>query len=340
MRQSHLLFIDLVRTARGGASALDRRDNFEFVRPRRIDAEPHLGCILVAALPTLGTGRSVRQVMTMTDHLRTFAPTIATVISAFALGFVSSHVERIARALPALPGLLVLLFSPKGAHGVMGLCRAALEQPTRPGASKSMSAYNTALIVGLGVRVHLHSQSLAHFASHRIRIAGVLGQGGRRARRSIHGHPILATPAQVADALGVLAIHGVIVDSIVVMTTFERMSPQAQSALLEIEKASNVSFELLADPMGAQVTGSREISTADKSVIEIRCVTNASLALVFEIVLRIISIVAFGERMGVVAIERAWRTLQQAAIYRKTKPATERLDLVSFIGAKREGLAT
>lgn len=252
MRQSHLLFIDLVLIAAATVSALVLRDNLEPSVARIMDTAPYLLCTLVSAgvvLPIFQTSRSVWRFTTMTDYLCIFAATIIIVTSAVALGFAFNRMDGIGRALPPLQGLLIL-FSLVGARVFMRLWHGALDRRARSATPRNPSNGKTVLIVGLGELATLYSRSVARFAPHRVRIAGLLGDDDRHTGRVIHGHKILGTPEQVADALRTLEVHGVFVDSIVVTTSFERLSPQAQIALLEIEKASNVTLELLVDQMG------------------------------------------------------------------------------------------
>lgn len=64
----------------------------------------------------------------------------------------------------------------------------------------------------------------------------------------------------------------------------------------------------------AQVKGGREISAADKAALDVWYTQNASLALDLEIIARTVTMVLFGEGVDVIAIQRAWRELQQAGI--------------------------
>lgn len=272
MRQSHLLFIDLALIAAATASALLLRDNFELSLVRMLDAMPYFLCTLISAaiaLPMLGTSRSVWRFTTMADYLRIFAAAVATVVSAVALGFAFNRMDGIARALPPLQGILIL-FMLVGARILTRLWHALLDRPVstqRPRGALQNS--KTVLLVGVGELATLYSRSVARFAPHRVRIAGLLGHDDRHTGRSVHGYPVLGTPEQVRDALRNLEVHGVFVDTIVVSMVFERMSPQAQSALLEIEKTSSVGLEFLVDQMGLglRCDAEAENSGADDSEI-------------------------------------------------------------------------
>jgi lipopolysaccharide/colanic/teichoic acid biosynthesis glycosyltransferase len=64
----------------------------------------------------------------------------------------------------------------------------------------------------------------------------------------------------------------------------------------------------------AQTNGGREISAADKAALDIWYVRNASLTLDLGILARTVPMVIFGERVNMVAIQRAWEELALAGI--------------------------
>jgi lipopolysaccharide/colanic/teichoic acid biosynthesis glycosyltransferase len=123
---------------------------------------------------------------------------------------------------------------------------------------------------------------------------------------------------------------------------FGEMSFVGPRPLLPVDQPAAYAARLLVRPGltgWAQVMGGRAISAADKAALDLWYVRNASLALDFEIALRTIAIVVFGERVDQAAIRRAWRELQQAGIYRKSEPDSDRHDSVSLVQATREELA-
>ncbi|MDQ6703597.1 MAG: sugar transferase [Pseudomonadota bacterium] len=181
--------------------------------------------------------------------MRILAATAAIVVGAVALGFGFNCMDGTARALPILQGLLILFFL-VGVRILARLCYAARERSCQLKAPKEVSDCVTVLVIGLGGLADLYLRSVAQFAPARVRIVGLLGGNDRHIGRSVHGHPILGTPEQIAGTLRGLEIHGVFVDSIVVATTFEKLSSQAQAALLDIEKTTNINLEFLIDQMG------------------------------------------------------------------------------------------
>jgi lipopolysaccharide/colanic/teichoic acid biosynthesis glycosyltransferase len=251
MRQVMLLAIDLLLIGLATVVAIVLRDNLAASEARRAVLAPYLVFTLAAAvvvLPAFGTSRSVWRFTTMPDYLRILAATVPTVVGAVALDFGFNRMDGIARALPVLQGLLVPS-SLVGARILMRLWHAARERPVQP-ASKGVSGCETVLVAGLGGLANLCLRAAAQFAPDRVRIAGLLGHNDRHIGRFVRGHPILGTPEQIADTLRVLEIHGVFVDRIVVATAFEKLSSQAQDALLDIEKTTNISLEFLIEQMG------------------------------------------------------------------------------------------
>lgn len=177
------------------------------------------------------------------------------------------------RALPILQGLLIL-FCLVGVRILMRLWHAARERPETP---EGVSGCETVLVVGLGALANLYLRSVALFAPDRLRIAGLLGHNDRHIGRSVQRHPILGTPEQIADALRVLEIHGVFVDRIVVATAFEKLSPQAQDALLEIEKATNINLEFLIDQarMGSSRLPGKALASLGGGTALAQCLSRA-----------------------------------------------------------------
>jgi len=252
MSQPQLLLVDLFFIAVATVSALVLGTNFEVSEARAADFAPYLVLTLAAAAaicPCLGTCRSVWRFTALADYLRILAATIAIVAAAVALAFGFNCMDGISRALPILQVLLIL-FALVGARVLARMWHAARERFIHLNASTEASGCETILVVGHGGLAGLYLRTVAQFAPDRVRIAGLLGDDNRHIGRSIHGHTVLGTPEQIADVLRGLKIHGVFADRIVVAAAFEKLSPQAQAALLNIEKTTNVVVEVLIDRMG------------------------------------------------------------------------------------------
>ena len=249
MHQLRLLLVELVLIALSTVSALVLGDNFELSEARLFDFAPYLLCTLATAavvFPAMQTNRSLWRFTTPAGYMRIFGATVATVAGAVAAGFVLNRVEGLQRALPVLQVLLIL-FSLVSARFTICLWTAARERPVRLEAEKEKRGCKNVLVAGVSELAIIYLRSAAQFAPDRIRIAGVLGPDDRYIGRSIQGYPILGMPEQIADVLRNLEIHGVFIDRVVITTAFETLPPRAQSALIGLEKTTDVSLEFFVD---------------------------------------------------------------------------------------------
>lgn len=135
MRQAILLLIDLLLISFAAVLALVLGDNFEISEAKFADLAPYLVADAAAVIPAFGTNRSVWRFTTMADYLRILAATVAMVAGAVALGFAFNRMDRIARALPILQGLLIL-FALVGVRILMRLRHAARKRRVQLAAPK------------------------------------------------------------------------------------------------------------------------------------------------------------------------------------------------------------
>jgi lipopolysaccharide/colanic/teichoic acid biosynthesis glycosyltransferase len=220
MRQAILLLVELFLISFSTVLALVLRDNFEISEARFADLAHYLVFTLAVAgvvMPAFETNRSVLRFTTMVTA------TVAMVAGGVALG---------------------------GVRILMRWRHAARERRVQLVAAKGTADCETVLVVGLGRPTRLYLRSVAQFAGNRVRIAGFLGLNDRHTGRSVQGHSVLGTPEHISDILRDLEIRDALVDRIVVATAFEKLSTQAQDALLDIETPTNISLEFLIVQMG------------------------------------------------------------------------------------------
>ncbi len=252
MRRLLLLLVDLFLIALATVSALFLRDNFEVSQARLEAFVPYLLLALAVAaavLPALRTSHSFWRFTGMADYSRLLAATIAIVAGTVALGFAFNRMEGIARAMPILQGLLIL-FALVGVRILARLRHAVRDRPVQLKTPATAEGGETVLVAGLNRLTELYLRSVAEFAPNRVRIAGLLGRGERHTGRFVHRHPVLGTPEQVASVLRDLEVHGVFVDRIVVTSAFDKLSPEAQQVLLEVERTTSIHLTFLAETMG------------------------------------------------------------------------------------------
>ena len=243
------LLFDLFLVALATIAAAVTRDNFEIVPARLISLIPYLVITLSVAgfvLPIFGINRSLWQFTSMKDGLRIIGATVILVLSSVAIGFLVNRLGGVARALPVIQGLLIISFL----VGARVLARASHDRRVRLAPAPSDGA-DTVLVIGLNKLAELYLQCLAELDSGHVRIAGLLGEEGR-VGLSVHSHPVLGTPEQIASTLRRLETHGVFVDRILVAIPRDDLSLAVQDALSQIQETTTICLEYLAERMGIQ----------------------------------------------------------------------------------------
>jgi lipopolysaccharide/colanic/teichoic acid biosynthesis glycosyltransferase len=244
------LLFDLFLIALATVAAAVTRDNFEIVGPRLIALVPYLVITVSVAgfvFPIFGTSRSLWQFTSMRDGLRLVAATIAIVLGAVALGFLVNRLDGVARTLPMIQGLLIVSFL----VGARVLTRVSHDRRVRSAPMHHGDGVETVLVIGLNKLAELYLQCLAELDTGRVRIAGLLGDEGR-VGFSVHAHPVLGTPEQVASTLRRLETHGVFVDRILVAIPRDDLSLVVQNALSHIQETTTICLEYLVERMGIQ----------------------------------------------------------------------------------------
>src|SRR6476646_9689980 len=152
MHRLQLLLLDCVLIALAGVFALLLRDNLEPSAARFAAFVPLLALTLVAAViifPAIGISRTIWRLTALNDYLRLLTAIVLTVLTAVALAFVYNRLQDVARAVPVLQAILMLVFL-VGARVAMRLRHAARAKPVQLVAMpRPVGAAETILVVGL-----------------------------------------------------------------------------------------------------------------------------------------------------------------------------------------------
>jgi lipopolysaccharide/colanic/teichoic acid biosynthesis glycosyltransferase len=258
MNRATSLLIDLCLIALATLSALVLRENFDISLGKVQSLLPYLGATLMVAVPvlsTFGLDRSIWHLTTMSDYVRVVAAALVMVLVAVAVGFSLNRLDGVARSLPVLQAVLIVC-GLVGARVLTRVCNGTghptaaewftFAQPVRP--------HDTVLVVGLNGVTELYLAWVAKFTRDHTQIAGVLACSERQTGRFVHQHPILGTPERVLSILRDLEVHGVFVDRIIVTVAFDRLSSDAQEALVEVAKTPTIRLDFFADRIGFEAT--------------------------------------------------------------------------------------
>ena len=262
----------LIATATILAGAI--RDNLDISAQRLAQLMPYVGwTLLVAAvvLSVMGLSRSIWRFTSMADYMRLIPAVIAIVTGAVGMGFLFNRLENVARALPLLQGILMIFLLVGARVGFRLYHQARRRSRPRLLATATARSVETVLVVGINRLTELYMHSIQEQAPDRIKVVGLLGRTERHTGWLVQNTPVLGVPEDVTAIVNDLIVRGMFVDRIVVTTIFEQLPLEAQEALLDLERNSNVQLDffaqrLLFDKLGSQATGQRSESSVRDAV--------------------------------------------------------------------------
>ena len=252
MRRILVLFVDLILIGLATTSALLLRDNLEYQGDHVAAFLPYLIISLgvsAVVLPIFGIPRAIWRFTALRDYLMILGATIVIVLGSVAVCFAYSRMDGVARAVPVLQGILTLL-ALIGLRILMRTRHALRGRPRELSIPLTPHATEEVLIVGINRLSDLYMRSVAEIAPATVRVAGLLGRGDRHTGLLVRQLPVLGAPEQIFDVLRSLEVHGVVIDRIVVAMPFKKLSPEAQRALLDVEKTSQIRVDFLVELMG------------------------------------------------------------------------------------------
>lgn len=270
MRRVMSCAIDVALVLAATVFALVLREDLGVSSDRLAQLAPYLAMTLFASvliLPASGLSRSFWRYSGSIDGLRVVAVSTAIVLSAVAMGFVFNRLENVARSLPILQALSIIL-ALAGARKLMLTryeARARRHTASMSDLGEPTLAEELVLVVGLSALTNLYLQSIRELAPGRFKVAGLLGRHDRHVGRLIQGVRVLGTAEQLDETLRDLEVHGMSVVRIVVTVPFSSLSPVARDALLDAERRASIRLDLLVERLGPDdgpEHGSREGSGA------------------------------------------------------------------------------
>jgi lipopolysaccharide/colanic/teichoic acid biosynthesis glycosyltransferase len=244
------LFADLLLVAIATVASLVIRDNFVIEEPRLVVLLPYLAATLGVAVflfPVFGMSRSLWRFTSLRDGLRVVAATVIVVLGAVGIGFIVNRLDGIPRGLPVIQSLLIVSVL----VGARMLARLPYERRSSAAPASKGDTVETIVVIGLNKLAELYLQCLVEFYPGDVKIAGLLGEGGRVGLWA-HSHPVLGTPEEVASTLRRLELHGVFVDRILVAVPRDDLSVPARRALSQIQDTTTIDIEYLVERIGIQ----------------------------------------------------------------------------------------
>ncbi|WP_423414173.1 sugar transferase [Hyphomicrobium sp. B1] len=191
---------------------------------------------LSAAIPVMlifGLNRTVWRFTSLGDGVHVAGAAVGIVALTTALALVLDQTVLITPNLLILQSLL-MLYALIGVRVAMRIRHDRRRRARVPHGSVGGFRKNV-LIVGLGPQTDIFLCGAAKEAGGENEIVGILSPSRRHHGRRLRSRKILGTPEAVYEVLHDLAVHGIIVDRIVVTLPPAALSGKAQAALVQLQ---------------------------------------------------------------------------------------------------------
>lgn len=241
------LDICLIILATLSASAI--RDNFDVSSERAHLLLPYLGWTVLSAgvmLPAIGLSRSIWRFSSLVDYARAVPTAFGVVIGALSIGFLVNRLENVPRALPVLQGILIVVVL-VGARVAFRLWHARRRLKPKMLSTAVPDDLESVLLVGVNRVSELFLHSVKEFAHEKVRVVGMLGLRDRQRGWLLQGVPVLGVPEECVSIANELVVRGIPVNRVVVTTPFDKLSAEAQTALLDLEREHGVRLDLFGE---------------------------------------------------------------------------------------------
>jgi len=275
IRRLLLFAVDLALVIIGTCLAFLLRENFEISHEKALAFWPYLLATALSAsfvIPALGLSRSVWRFSTMRDYLHLVFAAVSITLGAVILIFALNRLEGIARSIPFLQPvmLLLLLASARVFMRIRHMNRSPAARQFAAAEKTDLLTRPTVLIVGMNRLAELYLQSALELGQGDIGIAGLIGNDERHTGRLMHRYPVLGVPEDIAAIISDLRVHGIAVQRIVVTVRMQNLSEQTRTILAELAAGSDIVVDYLAATLGFEahepvVSGSSDLLESDGS---------------------------------------------------------------------------
>lgn len=147
--------------------------------------------------------------------------------------FLFNRLEIVPRSVPPMHWAFIVFFMGGARLMARGLYGA-------PRSGKGKNAPQHVLIVGANHTAELYIEFAKKIIPGQIVIEGVIDERESLIGRSFHQYPVLGRIEQLADVLQKLRVHGIAISKLIMMQAPQKLSPQLQQYLMDIEAKEQV----------------------------------------------------------------------------------------------------
>lgn len=258
MKNAKLVIVDVLLVVAGTLFAQALRDNFEFIQTNVFGLFPYLIASIVATIVVVigfRLHRSVWRFSAMRDYLLLAAAVAVIVVTAVLLTFSFNRLEGIARSIPFLQFLIILVLM------IGARVYARIHYSARRGVAKQFAATSdpgevleteSTIVVGLNRLTELYLQAAHELGHGKPRIAGLIGRSGSHTGRLMHRYPVLGETEQLPQIIQQLRLHGVVVKRIIITVAPGSLGAEARKLLRELEASSDIEVNFLTLSLGLE----------------------------------------------------------------------------------------
>lgn len=219
---------------------------------RLVDLAPYCFFAVTAAfisLPLCGTNRNLWSYTSFNDLQRLILAAVLIVLAATSATFALNRLEDLARTIPLLHLLLTISLMAALRAGAR-LRHNFITKPRTDFRRGDIELNERVLIVGDNGLAELFIRAAQELSQGTIHVVGVLTTSDRYKGRRLQNVEILGKAEELAGILRRLDVHGVDITRITVAAPASRLSPEAQSALQDVEDATGVVVDYLSERLG------------------------------------------------------------------------------------------
>ncbi|MEO1543573.1 MAG: sugar transferase [Pseudomonadota bacterium] len=268
MKRRVLLIIDICLVAIATLLAVFLRDNLVYYPSSFTNVLPYLCFTLIVAAPVFivsGASASIWRFSNLNDYVGLMFMTLVVVGGALALSFVLNRLDGVARSVPILQTLLMLMLL-VGARVIMRLRHTERRKSPKILVADQIGCGNgvRTLVIGAGPLAEAYMRSAAEAIDQPIDIVGVLSRDRKQVGRKFMQSEVLSVPEELDTVLKDLEVHGVGVDRVVVTVSAQHISAEARTQLERVSQSSTIEFDYLFERL--RTPGLVNTSRADETI--------------------------------------------------------------------------
>lgn len=248
-----MLLADTALLSLAGFLAFGLRYNLEFFHPAVTAAWLYHCAVILSAvcvIPIFGIERSIWRFNSVNDYLLAAIVSAVVVAAATLITLLISRFDGIGRSIPVIHFVLAAFMMVVARIAYRDFCCRRRIDRNAGGDGNLIELQRRrdvlVIVVGINRLAEAYIESVAEFASSRLRIVGVIGTEERHVGRLVATRPVLGVAEDIETVIKNLEPHGAIINRIVVAAETDTLSEAAIASLSNLEESGRCELQFLA----------------------------------------------------------------------------------------------